>query len=106
LITPGSEHHEKRTQQLHQVIAFRHTSKQHGIEEGQADKMSKANDEAALAALKDGAQTAAQVAQATGLTNPQAQAAIHHLESTGKAEAEGTTGSGNTASTTYKPTSS
>jgi predicted ArsR family transcriptional regulator len=66
--------------------------------------MSKKNDEAALAALQGGAQTAAQVAETTGLTNQQAQQAIRHLESTGQAEAKGTTGSGNSASTTYKPT--
>lgn len=66
--------------------------------------MSKQNDDAALQAMKNGAQTAAQVAEATGLTNHQAQSAIHHLEATGQATVDGTTGSGNTASTTYKPT--
>jgi Fic family protein len=66
--------------------------------------MSKANDQAALQALQNGAKTAAEVAATTGLTNHQAQAAIHHLESTGEATMDGSTGSGRHASTTYKPT--
>lgn len=65
--------------------------------------MSQQNDDAALKALKDGAQTAAQVASATGMTKNQAHMAINHLETTGKVEVSGGT-TGSKASTTYKPT--
>lgn len=83
---------------------FWQTPKQHGIEEGHIDKMSKQNDDAARQAIADGAQTARQVAALTGMTHPQAQQAMNHLESTGEIKPEGTTGEGRYAATTYKPT--
>jgi predicted ArsR family transcriptional regulator len=65
--------------------------------------VSRENDVAAQEAVQNGATTAAEVAEATGMSNYQARQALTHLETEGKVKADGKAGDGHSANK-FKPT--